>query len=541
MRSENKTVVIPAAGLGSRLGSFTKNYSKAMCTLGRMPVISHIINQFSNNDEIIILLGYKGDLLRQVVEACHPDKNIRFVAVDKYEGEGSGLGYSLHCAYHLLQKPFWFWSCDTVLPSFNVNHYSCETNLSIVSDNGGFSDYRHMRVDQDHHVVSILPKDTDYDEGLHSYVGVSFIKDYKEFWEAWDIDKEAFISGGETYGLINLSRLDAYYTSDWIDTGNRACFEKYKRVYADNMEENVLEKPDEAIWFIDDRVIKFHVDTKFIKDRVTRYNSLLCDKQKKHGIVLPKLLGYSNNVYSYKRADGNIASSVITSSMLYDILDRFLDVEYLDVDDATKIEIYNDFYKAKTLARIKKYCSEYEDIDSSCIINGIKCKSASKLIKSLNWESLAKKGIFTNNYHGDFHLENILVSGNKYVLLDWRQNFGNTMIGDVYYDIAKMWHSLIVNHAMVNKNLFTVTNKSKREVSIYIHRTLVDTECENALKEYIEKSKLYDYNQSELLTSIIFLNIAACHTYPYSKFLFYLGKMLLNKFYIKHQEYWNVC
>ena len=260
MRSENKTVVIPAAGLGSRLGSFTKNYSKAMCTLGRMPVISHIINKFSNNDEIIILLGYKGDLLKQVVEACHPNKNIRFVNVDKYEGEGSGLGYSLHCAYELLQKPFMFWSCDTVLPNFDLNKCDYKSNWVIVSDNGNFSDF-----------IGIFPKEAEYSKLLHSYVGVAFIHDYKEFWEAWDINNIAFISSGETYGLVNLSKLDSYYTNEWIDTGNRKIFEEYKQLYVSKMEETVLEKPDEAIWFVDNRVIKFHVDPKFISDRVLNY------------------------------------------------------------------------------------------------------------------------------------------------------------------------------------------------------------------------------------------------------------------------------
>ena len=43
-----KTIVIPAAGLGSRLSSFTKNYSKAMCTLGEKPVISYIIDKFED-------------------------------------------------------------------------------------------------------------------------------------------------------------------------------------------------------------------------------------------------------------------------------------------------------------------------------------------------------------------------------------------------------------------------------------------------------------------------------------------------------------
>lgn len=538
-RCKNKTVVIPAAGLGSRLGLFTKNYSKAMCTLGRMPVISHIINQFSNNDEIIILLGYKGDLLKQVVEACHPDKNIKFVNVDKFEGDGSGLGYSLHCAYDLLQKPFMFWSCDTVLPKFDLNKCDYKSNWAVVSSCGDFYNYRHMRV-KDGRVIGIYPKDAEYDKELKSYVGVSFIYDYKEFWAAWDSNKEAFISGGETYGLINLSNLDAYNADEWIDTGNKPIFEKYKAIYSSQMEETVLEKPDEAIWFVDDRVIKFHVDPKFISDRVERFSTCLCDKQKSHGIELPVLLSHSANVYSYKRADGVIASKVITADMLYDIMDKYLDVDYVDIPYDEKIAIYNDFYKNKTLSRIKKYCDEYEDIDSDCTVNGVKCESASKLVESLDWNSLAKRGIFTNNYHGDFHLENILVDGNNYIMLDWRQNFGKSMVGDVYYDIAKMWHSLIVNHSMVHDNLFTVENKTKKDININIHRTLVDTECEDALKSYLICSDKYDYHISELMTAIIFLNIAACHVYPYSKFLFYLGKMMINKFYIRHKmEFWN--
>lgn len=540
----SKTIVIPAAGLGSRLGSFTKNYSKAMCTLGRMPVISHIIDQFSNDDEIIILLGYKGDLLKQVVEACHPDKNIRFVWVDNYDGEGSGLGYSLHCAYDLLQRPFIFWSCDTILPTFDLSKCDYNKNWSVVSDKGNFEDYRHMLLKGDsncsYHVAAILPKDVDYNKKLHSYVGVSFIFDYKRFWDAWDINKEAFTVGGESYGLVNLSNLDAYFVDEWIDTGNRVIFEKYKSEYSSRMEETILEKPDEAIWFIDDRVIKFHIDPKFISDRVTRFSTCLCEKQKQHGIMLPQLLSHSANVYSYKRANGIIASKVITADMLHDIMDKYLDVDYEDISTEDKIAIYNNFYKEKTLSRIKKYCNEYEDIDSDCTVNGIACKSASALVGTLNWEYLAKHGIFTNNYHGDFHLENILVDGNKYIMLDWRQNFGKTMIGDIYYDIAKMWHSLIVNHSMVHAALFTVENLSKKDIHIDIHRTLVDTECEDALKSYLINSNKYDYHISELMTAVIFLNIAACHVYPYSKFLFYLGKMMINKFYTKHKlEFWN--
>jgi len=92
---------------------------------------------------------------------------------------------------------------------------------------------------------------------------------------------------------------------------------------------------------------------------------------------------------------------------------------------------------------------------------------------------------------------------------------------------------------MVHDNLFTVEHITKKNVHIDIHRTLVDTECEEALESYLMCSNRYDYSISKLMTSIIFLNIAACHVYPYSKFLFYLGKMLINKFYIRHKEFWN--
>ena len=536
----NKTVVIPAAGLGARLGDFTKNYSKAMCTLGKMPIISHIIEKFDSNDEIIILLGYKGDLLKQCVESCHPDKNIKFITVDKYEGPGSGLGYSLHCAYELLQKPFIFWSCDTITNNLNLDSLSYDTNwmIAATSKTEYFDNYRHIRLSEKNDVREILPKLIKPAIGVFCYTGISFIKDYEKFWESYN---EGFIENGEAYGLNNLSNIKAYFINDWIDTGNRTIFEDAKQMYSAEMEEVILEKPDEAIWFIGNRVIKFHISEKFIADRVTRFKTLLTDKQNKAGILLPKILSHNAHTYVYQRADGVIASKNVTVNRMIDILTRYLDnIEVKDVTDEEKIAIYNDFYLNKTVSRIKKYCSDFSDIDKDDVyINGLKCKSAQKLVEGVNWKKLAFKGIFTDNYHGDFHLGNILVDGDKYIMLDWRQNFGKTMMGDAYYDIAKMWHSLIVNHNMVHADLFTVENKSTNEVTIDIHRTFIDVECEKALIEYLKNSTIYDLRQAEFLTAIIFLNIAACHIYPYSKFLFNLGKYMINDFYNKNKDFWK--
>ena len=52
-------------------------------------------------------------------------------------------------------------------------------------------------------------------------------------------------------------------------------------------------------------------------------------------------------------------------------------------------------------------------------------------------------------------------------------------------------------------------------------------------KEWLSKSK-YDLKKVNILTSIIFLNIASLHHYPYSKYLYFLGKEMLNKNLKKH-------
>ena len=65
---------------------------------------------------------------------------------------------------------------------------------------------------------------------------------------------------------------------------------------------------------------------------------------------------------------------------------------------------------------------------------------------------------------GDFHFENILwdAKEKKFTLLDWRQDFGGSLeIGDVYYDLAKLLHGLIVPHDSIVKNLFSIEWKDK--------------------------------------------------------------------------------
>ena len=94
-------------------------------------------------------------------------------------------------------------------------------------------------------------------------------------------------------------------------------------------------------------------------------------------------------------------------------------------------------------------------------------------------------------------------------------------VGDIYYDLAKLNHGLIISHELIHKNLFNV-EVDQNIVSFDFNRKHILHSCQNVLKEYAENNN-YDWNRIRDLTSLIFLNVAALHEYPYSLLLYYLG------------------
>ena len=123
-------VVIPTAGIGSRLLSQTQNINKSLISVSNKPVISHIIESFPQNVEFIIALGHKGNLVKDYINLTYPSRTFYFVKIFPYKGKGSGLGLSLISCRKYLNEPFVFISCDTIVkgkipkPTFNWVGYS---------------------------------------------------------------------------------------------------------------------------------------------------------------------------------------------------------------------------------------------------------------------------------------------------------------------------------------------------------------------------------------------------------------------------------
>lgn len=512
-------VLIASAGLGNRLKGMTKNINKALVSVAHKPAISYIIEKFPVNIELVIAVGYKANSVKDYVSIAFPNRKVTFVDVDLFEGDGSGLGYSiLKCEEHL-QCPFIFSSNDTIvleeIPPPNYN-WMGQANLD---DN---SQYRSI-ISEKNLVKKLKAKN--FQGNSKAYIGLSGILDYEAFWKAMrEGINQGSVEIGESFGLKRIiDKGISTHDFTWFDTGNIDKLNHTREFFSGKNKYNILEKEEEAIWFQKDKVIKFSIDEDFIKNRVLRAKSL--------GNFIPEIVSSNSNMYAYKLVEGDVFSKKPSSNNLNYFLNwmkPFWKKKELDFDQKNQFNLVCEkFYKDKTYQRVKLFFTKLERFDTEEVINGVQMPKLFDLLDLVDWKMIAE-GIPVR-FHGDLHFENILINKNSdtpFTLLDWRQNFGGMMeYGDIYYDFAKLNHGFIISHQIVDQNLFSV-NTNLDQVYFDFHRKQTLIDCEKHFEQWII-SNGYNYEKVKLMTALIFLNIAALHHYPYNKLLFYLGKSML--------------
>ena len=512
-------VFIPTAGLGSRLGTRTKHLNKALVSVGGKPAISHIIEKFDESIRLVLALGHKGEQVREVLSILYPRRSFDFVDVDLFEGPGSGLGYSLSKCKAELQCPFIFVSCDTIVgEQIPVPDY----NWMGHSESRDTKQYRAVRVENGL-VTEICEKGAP--GSVFPYIGLAGIYDFESFWSGMEsASPHEMIAMGEAPGLRALvSKGVRAHLFTWFDTGGIEGLEATALAFRKKDDPIILEKEEESIWFLENEVAKFSTDRDFISNRVKRAKIL-------EGYC-PQVIRSSRNVYVYQKAEGRVVSDVVTIPLFEDLL-RFcgtfwkISSPLADLEqDRFKVSCM-EFYRDKTLKRLKLFFDRCHRTDLPQRINEIEVPSMNEILSQVDWAQLSDG--WAGNFHGDLHFENILYSQaqHRFWFLDWRQEFGGSLsIGDVYYDLAKLRHGLIINHDLIRQNLFSI-EESDREVSFDFQRKEILTQCDAHFEEFIGKSG-FNCNRVNQHTALIFLNIAALHHHPYNLLLFHLGKLML--------------
>ena len=520
-------VVIPTAGIGSRISPYTRFFNKALVSVGDKPAIARVIEKFPEEIEIIIILGYKGDMIEDVLSIMFPKRILHFLWVDKFEGKGSGLGHSLLAAKEELQCPFIFVPNDTVIGQDTIDlDPNIIGNWAAFYNNTRLNKYNseHFRcVELNEHQTNISSISEKGTKNENIYCGIAGVQDFTDFWAG--MNSQTAISVGEVEGLRNFATLKPIRLFEWFDCGTAHYLAEAKKKFKSNYF-NILEKENEAIWFIDQKVIKFSVNQKFISDRIKRLQYLPKE-------LMPEVSKVGKYCYSYKKINGQVISKILNPTIQNKLLDECstkLWKKKIPVSQEVRSQCYQ-FYCTKTFNRLEYFLKRFKQKDVNRVINGTLVDSVESLLKRIDWTSLCDYPNWAL-FHGDLHNENILFTPqNNFKLLDWRQNFSGQSLdfGDTYYDLAKFKHGLLVNHEMVSKDLFSIHEIRHNEFQISIPQYSNLIECDIALSDWVKRNH-YSLDKVNILTALIFINICGLHEYPYSRFLYLYGQNLLNNY-----------
>ena len=69
--------------------------NKSLVRVGKKPAISYIVESYPKEIEMVITVGYFANQVQDFLTLAYPDRNFKFINVDKFDGEGTSLGYSM--------------------------------------------------------------------------------------------------------------------------------------------------------------------------------------------------------------------------------------------------------------------------------------------------------------------------------------------------------------------------------------------------------------------------------------------------------------
>ena len=508
-------VLLLAAGKGERLGDLTTNINKALLPINNKAIISSIINKFPDNYEIVVALGYKGDIVKEYCELAHPNRKFIFVNVDDINSTNSGPGYSALKCKEYLNRPFYLAVADCIIDSELPPQ---DGNWLGVYPTSYPEKYSTVKSDTKGNILDFANKNH---KGFNdAFIGLASILEYDIFWSELENNMQngeivSAFSNPSKYSNFSIKR------SEWLDTGTLDDLNRTKNYFNDNPLS--LHKETSEITYKEDKFIKFHPNLDNILNKSKRAEIL-------NGLI-PSDFASTNNFISYNWEEG---------LTLYTYNDIDLYRKFLSVLDSniTKSktwvgnkELYKSFYITKTENRKNKFIDRFgkKYYTKKYNVNGNNYDSLENILLGINLKNLFNNPMY-NLFHGDLQFDNIIYNkkNDSFKYIDWRESFGgSTEGGDIYYDLAKLYGGCIIPYNLAKNDDFI---RYTEGVAIIDYGFNVPDELSQFKNEY-EKwliNKGYDLNRIKLMTAIIFLNMSPLHSKDFSKMLWFKSIEMLS-------------
>lgn len=477
-------IIVQAGGKGTRLEYLTKNKPKALVPVNNLPMLFYLFKKYPDK-KFIIIADYKKDVMREYLATF---AKVKYQIVDAI---GSGTCSGVKQAINLIPENESFmlvWS-DLILPD--------DFNLP--------SDY------------------TDGKEAVYDYVGLSETFPCRWKYENAKFEEEKSIECGVAgfFLFTDKSKIDNVPEDGelvrWISTqgydfrtigigGTRefGLLEEYEKLSIAKC------RPFNKITVEGDCLLKEPIDEqgeKLAKREIAWY-----EKARLLNIPeLPKIYGTNplkmeyikgHNIYE---CDFDYETKRSILSMLVGALKSLHNSESVTQDTFSIEEAYYN----KTMDRL----AGIQDLipfarDKEILINGRKCRNIYYCKQELriqldNLKNTCEKFAFI---HGDCTFSNLMVRDDgRPVLIDPRGYFGySELYGDVRYDWAKLYYSIVGNYDQFNLGKFRLEIGDTPEVGVKLE--IESNNWEDMENDFYEMTGV-NVKEIKLLHAIIWLSL----------------------------------
>lgn len=267
---------IMAAGIGSRNTHYA-GLHKGLLPIENIPAISRILQNVAVDVEIVVAVGHLKQQVISYLTFVYPERKFTFVDQIPFTGSGVGPAHAVLAAKEHLDCPFIITTCDTVIPS-KVQH-TCPTKDWIGVDKISPVTY-----------ACILPGTSELTRISNPpiYIGVAGIADWQKYISRLEeTGSKENTDGFTTFDLVPFN---------WIDTGSDSTYELLNHSII------VPEKEDQAVFIVNNKVVKFWIDSE-IAERVYKVATRL-------GHDVTKI---NDNMLGYELVEGTLFTDFFTT------------------------------------------------------------------------------------------------------------------------------------------------------------------------------------------------------------------------------------
>lgn len=472
-------IVVQAGGKGTRMEYLTANKPKALVPINNLPMLFHLFKKYPDK-KFLVISDYKIDVMKRYLDAFSPVKHL---IIDAHGKNGTCSGIKTALRFIPENESFMLIWSDLVLPeSFEIPQ---KTDNYI-----GLSRTFQCRWRYQDNKFEEIPSTENGVAGLFIFKNKNVLSNVPEEGEfvRWMKDQEYNF---DTIGLYSTKEFGLI--SEWKKLNNNGTDSRCR--------------PFNSIRIENNKIVKEGIDEqgKALAIREKKWYQFVMDKDYKQ---IPRIYNYEpltmqkingHNIFDYQLPFENQIEILNTLVKALKQLHSFGSVptDYFSIWDA---------YIGKTFKRLGKIRDLVPFADKQYIrINGKNCRNV-----FFYQDKLKEK---FNNYrcsefkflHGDCTFSNMMLDEEMQpIMIDPRGYFGYTeMFGDVAYDWAKLYYSLVGNYDQFNLKRFRL-EITKDEVNLQIS----SNGWENLEEYYLDMIK--DEVSSEnikLIHAIIWLSL----------------------------------